>query len=100
MPGPAQLSPAGGDPIWVYMPKEKVLKRRPEKWARIPWDGHEEEMARKTAVREFAPYLPKSTEFAQAVQISREVEESGVRVNSIAGVADLVVVPDTEGSGE
>lgn len=84
----------GGDPIWAYLPKAKILARRPKGWERGPWKEHEEEMARKTMVREFAPYLPKSTEFSEAVRVTRQVEEQGERVESITGVQDLVVIPN------
>jgi recombination protein RecT len=83
---------AGGSTVWAYMPREKILARRPNGWERGPWKTHEEEMARKTLVREVAPYLPKSTEFAHAVQVTRQVEEENGKVESIAGVHDLVVV--------
>lgn len=82
----------GGATVWAYMPREKILARRPNGWERGPWKTNEEEMARKTLVREIAPYLPKSTEFATAVQVTRQVEEEGGQVQSIAGVHDLVVV--------
>lgn len=78
----------GAGTIWAYMPKAKVLARKPAKTDRGPWIDHEEEMAKKTLVREVAPYLPKSTEFAKAV------EADGNKVESISGVHDLVVTPD------
>lgn len=82
----------GGDPIWAYLTRDKVLARRPAGWERGPWKSHEEEMARKTAVRDLAPYLPKSTEFAQAVQAQRQVEEGGARIEARAGVDELIVL--------
>lgn len=85
---------AGGGVVWETLPKEKVLERRPSYWASTPWKTNEEEMARKTLVREVAPYLPKSTEFGLAVQVTRQVEEQGAKVESIAGVHDLVVTSD------
>ncbi len=87
----------GGGVVWETLPKEKVLDRRPRGWDKSssPWQTHEEEMARKTLVREVAPYLPKSTEFGLAVQVTRQVEEEGSRVESIAGVHELVVTHDT-----
>lgn len=89
----ASASPsAGGPPMWAYLPKAKVLGRRPTNWDRGPWKTHEEEMARKTAVRELAPYLPKSTEFAQAVQATRDVEERGARVEYRQEVNELIVI--------
>lgn len=87
---------AGGGVVWETLPKEKVLERRPSYWQSTPWKTNEEEMARKTLVREVAPYLPKSTEFGLAVQVTRQVEEQGARVESIAGVHDLVVTREDE----
>lgn len=81
----------GGGVVWETLPKEKILGRRPQGWEKGPWRSHEEEMARKTLVREISPYLPKSTELGVAVQVSRQVEEEGKVVESIAGVHDLVV---------
>ena len=83
----------GGGTVWAYLPKAKVLARRPHYWDKgTPWQINEEEMARKTAVRALAPYLPKSTDLAKAI----EADEN--KVESIAGVHDLVVTredPDT-----
>ena len=87
---------AGGGIVWETLPKDKILARRPNNWERGPWKSNEVEMARKTLVREVAPYLPKSTEFGLAVQVTRQVEEGGARVESIAGVHDLVVTGDEE----
>jgi len=81
----------GGRPVWAYLPRDKVLARRPRYWESGPWKTNEEEMARKTIVRAMAPYLPKSTEFARAVEVTREVEENGKRVDSIQGLQDLVI---------
>lgn len=78
----------GAGTIWAYMPKEKVLSRRPARTDRGPWIDHEEEMAKKTLVREVSPYLPKSTD------LGRAIEADGNKVESIAGVHDLVVTRD------
>lgn len=91
---------AGGGVVWETLPKEKILARRPTGWERGPWKTNEVEMARKTLVREVAPYLPKSTEFGLAVQVTRQVEEQGARVESIAGVQELIVTADTDHRGE
>lgn len=85
----------GGSVVWETLPKEKILARRPSYWASTPWKTNEEEMARKTLVREVAPYIPKSTEFALAVQMSRQVEEQGQVVASIDGVSGLVTTDGT-----
>lgn len=81
----------GAGTIWAFLPKDKILARRPKGWEKGPWKSNEEEMARKTLVREIAPYLPKSTEIALAVQRSREVEEEGRTIESITGIPELVV---------
>ena len=87
---------AGGGVVWETLPKEKILARRPAGWEKGPWKSNEVEMARKTLVREVAPYLPKSTEFGLAVQVTRQVEEEGKVVASLAGVNELVVQSATE----
>lgn len=74
----------GGGLVWETLPKEKVLARRPSNWEKGPWKTNEEEMARKTLVREVSPYLPKSTEFGLAVQITRQVEEEGANGQTIS----------------
>lgn len=84
----------GGGIVWETMPREKVLSRRPYNWERGPWKSNEEEMARKSLVREVEPYLPKSTEFGLAVQVTRQVEEQGKVVESVQGISDLVVTGD------
>lgn len=81
----------GGGVVWETLPRDKVLARRPSGWEKGPWRTNQEEMARKTLVREIAPYLPKATELGIAVQMSRQVEEQGKRIESIAGVHELVV---------
>jgi recombination protein RecT len=79
----------GAGTVWAYLPKDKVLARRPHYWDKgTPWQTNPEEMARKTGIRALAPYLPKSTELAKAI----EADEN--KVESIAGVHDLVVTRD------
>ncbi|MEC5149187.1 recombinase RecT [Cryobacterium sp. GrIS_2_6] len=79
----------GAGTVWAYLPKDKVLARRPHYWDKgTPWQTNEEEMARKTGIRALAPYLPKSTELAKAI----EADEN--KVESIAGIHDLVVTRD------
>ena len=75
----------GAGTVWAYLPKEKVLARRPHYWESTPWKTNEPEMARKTGIRALAPYLPKSTELAKAI----EADEN--KTESIAGEHDLVV---------
>lgn len=80
----------GAGTVWAYLPEEKVLSRRPSYWASTPWKTNEEEMARKTAIRALAPYLPKSTELGQAIQADEQ------QVESIAGVKDLIITRNDE----
>jgi recombination protein RecT len=78
----------GAGTVWAYLPYSKVIDRRPKYWESGPWKTNPEEMARKTGIRALAPYLPKSTDLARAI----EVDEA--KVESIAGVHDLVVTRD------
>lgn len=76
--------------VWAYLPREKVIARRPSHWASTPWKSNEEEMARKTGIRALSAYLPKSTDLGRALEADEH------NVESIAGVHDLVVSPDEE----
>jgi recombination protein RecT len=78
----------GAGTVWAYLPREKVEARRPSYWASTPWKTNPEEMARKTGIRALAPYLPKSTELAKAIEADEQ------KVESIAGMHDLVVTRD------
>ena len=78
----------GAGTVWAYLPKDKVLARRPKFWESTPWKSDEEAMARKTGIRALAPYLPKSTELGKAIEADEQ------KVESIAGVHDLVVTRD------
>jgi len=76
----------GAGTVWAYLPREKVEARRPSYWDKgTPWQTNPEEMARKTGIRALAPYLPKSTELGRAIEADEQ------KVESIAGVHDLVV---------
>ena len=79
----------GAGTVWAYLPREKVEARRPSYWDKgTPWQTNPEEMARKTGIRALAPYLPKSTELGKAIEADEQ------KVESIAGVHDLVVTRD------
>jgi recombination protein RecT len=75
----------GAGTVWAYLPKDKVMERRPDRWEKTPWGTNEEEMARKSGIRALAPYLPKSTELGKALEADEH------KVEHIAGVHDLVV---------
>ena len=63
----------GTAPSWVYLTKEQVYARRPHYWDKgTPWQTHEEEMAKKTAVRALAKYLPKSTDLGRALEADEQ----------------------------
>jgi recombination protein RecT len=82
----------GAGTVWAYLPRDKVEARRPSYWTSTPWKTSPEEMARKTGIRALAPYLPKSTELGRAIEADEQ------KVESIAGLSDLVVTredPDT-----
>lgn len=85
--GVAQIK--GGGTVWAYLPKVKVLARRPGHWKYTPWATNEEEMARKTIIRAMAPYLPMS------VDLGRAIEADEAKVQHIAGAPELQVTPST-----
>jgi len=80
----------GAGTVWAYLPKDRVEERRPSFWQSTPWKTHAEQMARKTAIRALAPYLPKSTEFGKAI----EADEA--KVEHIKGVDLVVTKPGDE----
>lgn len=79
----------GAGTVWAYLPKDKVLARRPSYWASTPWKTNEEEMARKTGIRALSPYLPKSVELGRALEADEQ------KVEQLDGIEDLVVTRDT-----
>jgi len=75
-----------GGTTWVYLTKEQVFKRRPHYWDKgTPWQTHEEEMSKKTAVRALAKYLPKSTDLGRAIEADEQ------KVQHIKGVDEVQV---------
>jgi recombination protein RecT len=75
---------AGGQ-TWVYLTREQVEKRRPSYWASTPWKDHPDEMAKKTAVRALAKYLPKSTDLGRAIEADEQ------KVQHIRGLDEVTV---------
>ncbi len=75
---------AGGT-TWVYLTREQVEKRRPSYWQSTPWRDHADEMAKKTAVRALAKYLPKSTDLGRAIEADEQ------KVQTLAGVDEVQV---------
>lgn len=77
-----------GGTTWVYLTRENVFKRRPTYWDKgTPWQTHEEEMAKKTAVRALVKYLPKSTETGQAIASDEQ------KVTHLRGVDEVQIQP-------
>ena len=76
-----------GGTTWVYLTREQVLARRPSYWDKgTPWQTHEEEMSKKTAVRALAKFLPKSTDLGRAI----EADEN--KAQQVAGLDEVQVV--------
>lgn len=70
-----------GGTTWVYLTREQVYARRPSYWNKgTPWQTHEDEMAKKTAVRALAKYLPKSTDLGRALEAD---EQKAVHVKGL-----------------
>ena len=75
---------AGGT-TWAYLTKEQVEKRRPSYWQSTPWKDHADEMAKKTAVRALAKYLPKSTDLGRAIEADEQ------KVQHVKGLDEVTV---------
>lgn len=89
-----------GGTTWAYLTRDQVIARRPTYWESTPWKTHSEEMAKKTAVRALAKYLPKSTDLGKALEAD---EQKAVHVKGLDEVqiqpvddSDVVVVPETD----
>jgi len=82
----------GAGTVWTYLPKDKVLARRPSYWSSTPWKSNEEEMARKTGIRALAPYMPKSTDLGRALEADEQ------RVEKVDGIDDLIVTREDPAS--
>lgn len=74
-----------GGQTWVYLTREQVEKRRPSYWESTPWRDHPDEMAKKTAVRALAKYLPKSTDLGRAMEADEQ------RVQHVKGLDEVQV---------
>jgi len=90
---------------FVVLTRAQVEAVRPYGWERGPWKTHPEQMAKKTAVRALAKYLPKSTDLGRAleadeqkVQHVRGLDE--VEVTRLDDEPDTIVVPETPGEGD
>lgn len=74
-----------GGTTWVYLTREQVFARRPSFWEKTPWRSHEDEMAKKTAVRALAKYLPKSTDLGRALEADEQ------KVQQVKGLDEVQV---------
>lgn len=78
----------GAGTVWAYLTKSQVMRRKPANSDKGPWASHEEEMARKTAIRALSPYMPKSIEQGQALRADEHV------VEHIDDSSDLIIHDD------
>lgn len=102
-----------GGHAYVVLPWAQVMKTRDEsqswqtakrydKTAESPWAKHEDEMAKKTAIRALAKYLPLSIEFTQAVEIDgSNADYRSYAFDPTAGVAvDEVIDGEAQDEGD
>ncbi len=91
-----------GGTTWVYLTRDQVYARRPHYWDKgTPWQTHEDEMAKKTAVRALAKYLPKSTDLGRALEADEQKVQhvkgmDEVQITHLEDEPETIVV--TEGS--
>ena len=74
-----------GGTTWAYLTRAQVEDRRPSYWQKTPWATHPDEMAKKTAVRALAKYLPKSTDLGRALEADEQ------KVQPIKGMDEVQV---------
>lgn len=74
-----------GGTTWVYLTRDQVIARRPSYWTSTPWKTHEDEMAKKTAVRALAKYLPKSTDLGRALEADEQ------KVQQVKGLDEVQI---------
>lgn len=83
----------GGGVSWAYLTLDQIHARRPSYWEKTPWKSNPEEMAKKTAVRALAKYLPKSTALGRALEADEQ------KVQQVKGLDEVQITrldePDT-----
>jgi recombination protein RecT len=89
----------GGGTTWVYLTHDQVIGRRPPYWDSGPWKTNEDEMAKKTAVRALAKYLPKSTDLGRALEADEQKVQQvkgldEVQITRIDDEPEMVVVQE------
>ena len=75
---------AGGT-TFAYLTRDQVIARRPSYWKSTPWATHPDEMAKKSAVRALAKYLPKSTDLGRALEADEQ------KVQQLKGLDEVEV---------
>ena len=70
---------------WVVLTRAQVESVRPYGWDKGPWKTHPEPMAKKTAVRALAKYLPKSTDLGRAIEADEQ------KVQHVKGLDEVQV---------
>lgn len=98
-----------GGHAYVVMPWKQVIKIRDGsqgyktavrygKTASSPWGSHEDAMAKKTAIRALAKYLPLSVEFSDAVALDESRADYGAfAINPTEGLTIEGDVVDADG---
>jgi recombination protein RecT len=95
-----------GGTTWVYLTRDQVYTRRPHYWDKgTPWQTHEDEMAKKTAVRALAKYLPKSTDLGRALEADEQKVQQikgldEVQITRLDDEAETIVVAEQLPTGE
>lgn len=97
--------PGSALPIFEVLTYDQVMERRPGHWKYTPWANQEEQMARKTAVRALAKYLPKSTDLGKAMEADeakatfvKGLDE--VQVSRVEETVEAVIVDEPPVTGE
>lgn len=75
---------------WVPLTRAQVEAVRPYGWERTPWKSHPEAMAKKTAIRALAKYLPKSTDLGRAIEADEQ------KVQHVKGLDEVTVTRISE----
>jgi len=82
------------DATQAYRKAMEDKARGDKNWATSPWIAYEREMAAKTMVRRLSKWLPKSIEFATAVQMDSLAERGMIDFRAIAAQPSLAHDPD------
>jgi len=95
------------DNAQAYKEAMRQKTENDSRWKTAPWIAYEHEMSSKTMVRQLAKWLPKSIEFASAVQMDSLAERGLINFEAIGETPALAHDPEgaaheekTEGAAE